>query len=86
MQSACPFPITGIETPKQFRGDGHLVFTPNVKPIALPWAVSFAFRTRQSNGFLVRMDIGSHNFVVVEVRARRAIQLRNRRRRTMEIV
>lgn len=60
--------MAGVEAPKQFRGDGYLVFTPNLNPIVLPWAASFAFRTRQSDGFLLRAEMGPRHFVIVQVK------------------
>lgn len=57
-----------IEGSRQFRGDGYLIFTPDAKPIVLPWSASFAFRTRQTDSFLMKLEIEPAHFVLVEVR------------------
>lgn len=61
------FFAAGVEGSRQFRGDGYLIFTPDPKPIVLPWTVNFVFRTRQSDAFLIRVEMGPANFASVEV-------------------
>ncbi|XP_045034928.1 protocadherin-like wing polarity protein stan isoform X2 [Daphnia magna] len=68
----CPDGVAGkdcsetIEGSRQFRGDGYLIFTPDAKPIVLPWSASFAFRTRQADSFLMKLEIEPAHFVLVE--------------------
>ena len=59
--------IAGVEGSRQFRGDGYLIFTPDSKAIVLPWTVNFVFRTRQSDTFLIKIEMGSDHFASVEV-------------------
>ena len=56
-----------IEGSRQFRGDGYLIFTPDAKPIVLPWSASFAFRTRQTDSFLMKIEMDPGHSVLVEV-------------------
>lgn len=56
-----------IEGSRQFRGDGYLIFTPDAKPIVLPWSASFAFRTRQTDSFLMKIHLDPNHSVIVEV-------------------
>ena len=69
--SCCPICFgnisAGVEGSRQFRGDGYLIFTPDSKPIALPWTVNFVFRTRQSDTFLIKIDMGANNFASVQL-------------------
>jgi hypothetical protein len=62
------FCYAAIEGSRQFRGDGYLIFTPDAKPIVLPWSASFAFRTRQTDSFLMKMEIDPGHSVLVEVK------------------
>jgi hypothetical protein len=57
----------GVEPGKQFKGDGFLIFAPNIRPIVLPWATSFYFRTRKPNNFLLKMEIGPDYDFEIEV-------------------
>jgi hypothetical protein len=64
----CCCVCAAIEGSRQFRGDGYLIFTPDAKPIVLPWSASFAFRTRQTDSFLMKLEIDPGHAVLVEVK------------------
>lgn len=68
------FCYAAIEGSRQFRGDGYLIFTPDAKPIVLPWSASFAFRTRQTDSFLMKMEIDPGHSVLVEVRKKKNLK------------
>ena len=56
-----------IEGARQFRGDGYLIFMPDAKPIELPWSLGLAFRTRQTDTFLMKVEMGPSHFAQLEV-------------------
>ncbi|CAG2102625.1 unnamed protein product [Medioppia subpectinata] len=69
----CPNTYTGQdcshsnEVVKQFRGDSFLSFTPRLRPLSLPWIISFQFKTIMSNGLLLRLQLGHNSVVAIQI-------------------
>ncbi|CAG2161702.1 unnamed protein product [Oppiella nova] len=58
------------EVVKQFKGDGFLSFTPRLRPLNLPWILSFQFKTVSPNGLLLRLQLGHNSVVTIEIHNR----------------
>lgn len=55
------------EVVKQFKGDGFLSFTPRLRPLTLPWAVKFSFKTFHSDGLLLKLQLGQNTLILIEI-------------------
>lgn len=53
--------------PWRFQGDGLLSFNPLLRPIQLPWLNALSIRTRQSNAFLMSIQLGQTSKAIVSV-------------------
>lgn len=69
----CPDDFTGqecgqkVETLKSFRGDGYVSFTPPLFPIRLNWIVQFSFKTFETYGLLLRINLGQNSRITIDV-------------------
>lgn len=52
---------------KNFKGNGFLTFTPRLMPISLPWAVKFGFKSYESNGMLLHINLGQSSQIYIEI-------------------
>lgn len=55
------------EVVKQFRSDSYLSFTPRLRPLSLPWIVSFQFKTSRANGLLLRLQLGTNSVITIDI-------------------
>ncbi|ALC40622.1 stan [Drosophila busckii] len=58
-----------IPAPWRFTGAGSLSFNPLLRPIQLPWLISFSLRTRQQQAFLMQIQIGQNSSAVISLKA-----------------
>jgi len=55
------------ETVKNFRGNSFLTFTPRLRPLSIPWLAKVAFKTYESNGLILKMQLGQSSKIFIEV-------------------
>lgn len=57
-----------VSLPWRFSGDGVMSFNPLLRQIQFPWITSLSIRTRQSNAFLLQVQIGQNSSAIVALR------------------
>lgn len=62
---SCQEPVT---PPWRFTGDGVMSFNPLLRQIQFPWITSLSIRTRQSNAFLMQVQIGQNSSALIVLR------------------
>ncbi|XP_015521680.1 protocadherin-like wing polarity protein stan isoform X1 [Neodiprion lecontei] len=57
-----------IGKPWRFQSDGLLSFNPLLRPIQLPWLTALSLRTRESQAFVISIQIGQNSSVMLSIK------------------
>ncbi|KAF7495378.1 Cadherin EGF LAG seven-pass G-type receptor 1 [Sarcoptes scabiei] len=52
---------------RHFKGDGFLMFSPNLQPLSYPWLVSFDIKTVARNALVLAIQLGQSSMVRFEI-------------------
>lgn len=69
----CPDGYTGQDCSqredviKNFKGDGHVSFSPHLQPLRINWLIQISFKTFEPNGLLMSVHLGQNNQIILDI-------------------